>query len=487
MPGNARGRRRGTGDKDLGAALRALGAGLRCLCCNTNELRSDASNDALVCTSCETRYPVFRCGDDLIPWLFADPRNARLQWKARYNGFLHRNSMELERLRKARSANAGRKKGRERVNTLLKARESSRKQIVDLLAPLDLERIDWPADATGLLQSKLPRNQGLSSYTSNVFRDWAWDNGENDAQLEALSRVLDADPRDAIGSVLTLGAGAGRLAYDLHRRFEPTSSVALDMNPLLLQIASRVIRGETLKLHEFPIAPLNHASFAVCQECQAPEPIADENFHFVLGDALDMPFPDASFDTIVTPWLIDIIPQDLRVFLPQLNCKLVEGGVWVNSGSLAFFHHNEAWCYSEEELRELIEECGFELLACERRSLTYLHSPHSAHGRVEDILSFTARKVRTVDAPDYQRYLPDWVLDTSLPVPSSPETEIRSSNHLLSAQILAAIDGKRTIVQIGRMLARQYGLGARETVHAVRQVLTNAWEEIQDDQTDREN
>jgi SAM-dependent methyltransferase len=474
-------------DKEPAAVLAAPAKGLRCLNCSANGLVGTAANDALVCERCDSRYPVFGCGDDLIPWLFADSRNARLQWKARYNGFLHRNSMELERLRKARAANSGRKMGRGRIKTLLKARESSRKEIVDLLAPLELERIDWPADSTGLLQSKLPRNQGLSSYTSNIFRDWAWDNGENDAQLEAVARVLDADPRDAIGSVLTLGAGAGRLAYDLHRRYTPASSVALDMNPLLLQIASRVIRGETLKLHEFPIAPLNHDSYAVLQECRAPEPLADDNFRFVLGDALDLPFPDASFDTIVTPWLIDIIPQDLRVFLPQLSQKLVNGGVWVNSGSLAFFHHEEAWCYSEEELLELLDECGFELLACERRSLAYLHSPHSAHGRTENILSFSARKVKTVDAPGRQDYLPDWVLDTSLPVPSSPETEIRSSNHLLSAQILAAIDGKRTIGQIGRMLARQYGLGTRETVHAVRQVLTNAWEEIQGDQADREN
>ena len=468
-------------------AAEALAALCRRLCCPGCGGELVVAGATLSCDGCENVYPVFRCGEDRVPWLFADPAAARLQWKARYNGFLHSNSMELARLRKARSANAGRKTGRKRIGWLLKARESYRKQVVDLLAPLALENIDWPADATDMLEGKLPKNQGLSSYTSNIFRDWAWETAENEEQFEAVARVLDADQRSGLGTVLTLGAGAGRLAYDLHRRYAPVSSIALDMNPLLTQIASRVTRGETLMLHEFPVAPLNQSCFAVEQPCRAPEALADDNFHFVLGDALNLPVPAASVDTVVTPWLIDIIPQDLRDFLPRVNRCLVPGGLWVNTGSLAFFHQDEAWCYSEEELHELIEACGFEMLRCERRNLSYLCSPHSAHGRRETVLSFTAQKTGSVPVTAKRQYLPEWIVDTSQPVPASPETGIRSSNHLLSAQILAAVDGKRTIGQIGRLLARQYGLGTRETVHAVKQVLTHAWEEILNDQVNREN
>ncbi len=467
---------------DGSAALRAK---LSCLACGASGLQSSDTASALSCRNCAAQYPTY--GDAAIPWLFADADKTRLQWKARYNGFLHCNSMDLERLRQARSASKGRKLARKRIDGLLQARERYRNQIVELLAPLELERINWPADSTALLQGKLPKNQGLSSYTSNIFRDWAWDNGENEALLEAVARVIDADPRSDIGSVLTLGAGACRLPYDLHRRYAPARSVALDMNPLLLQIAVRVVRGEPLSLYEFPIAPLNQSSYAVLQECAAPVALPGDNFHFVLADALNPPFAKESFDTIVTPWLIDIVPQDLRAFLPRINQCLVEGGIWVNTGSLAFFHRDESWCYSEEEVVELAEECGFELLASERRTVPYLKSPHSAHGRTEDVFSFNARKVRSVEPPRSTAYLPDWVLDTSRPVPASNETAIRSSNHLLTAQILAAIDGKRTIARIGRMLARQYGLGTQETVHAVRQVLINAWEDAMSEAADREN
>ncbi len=460
-------------DADIFSVLQSL---LACPVCAPDGVSLMASSGALTCRQCATQFPIFRCGKAYIPWLFSEPANTRLEWKARYNGFLHANSAELERLRNARSVSQSSETGRRRISNLLHAHEQYRNQVTEILAPLGLEGIEWPADATDLLHSKLPRNQGLSNYTSNIFRDWAWNNGENEALIDAVDEVLSADRRDSIGSLLTLGAGACRLPYDMHRRYSPNLSVILDLNPLLLQIACHVIQGEKVSLYEFPVAPLNEASFAVLQECHAPVPLGDANFHYVLADALNPPFANGSFDTVVTPWLIDIIPQNLRAFIPCINRILTQGGVWINTGSLAFFHRDESWCFSEEEVLEMVAENGFEILAAERRAVPYLQSPHSAHGRTEKILSFSARKVRDVDSPAAYSYLPDWILDTSQPIPWSTESAVKSSNHMLMAQVLAAIDGKRTINQIGRIVARQYGLGIPETIHAVKRILVDAWE-----------
>ena len=461
-------------DAEVVSVLQSL---LACPVCAADGVSLAVSSSALTCRQCATQFPVFRCGKANIPWLFSEPGNTRLEWKARYNGFLHANSAELERLRNARSVSHSSEMGRRRISNLLHAHEQYRNQVTEILAPLGLEGINWPADAANLLQSKLPKNQGLSSYTSNIFRDWAWNNGENEALIDAVDEVLGANQQDSMGSLLTLGAGACRLPYDMHRRYSPNLSVILDFNPLLLQIASQVIQGENVSLYEFPVAPLNEASYAVLQECQAPVPLDDTNFHYVLADALNPPFGKGSFDTIVTPWLIDIIPQNLRAFVPRINRILTQGGVWVNTGSLAFFHRDETWCYSEEEVLEIVAENGFEIVAAERRTVPYLQSPHSAHGRTENILSFSAKKVRDVDLPAAYSYLPNWILDPSKPIPSSTESAVSSSNHMLMAQVLTAIDGKRTINQIGRMVARQYGLGTRESIHAVRRILVDAWED----------
>ncbi len=457
---------------------------LACPVCAADGATLAVSSEALTCRQCTTQFPVFRCGKAKIPWLYSEPGNARLEWKARYNGFLHANSVDLERLRQAQKASHNSKTGRRRISKLLEAREQYCNQITEILAPLELDAIDWPADATNQLLGKLPKNQGLSSYSSNIFRDWAWNNDENEALIEAVDKVLSPDLRGGLGPLLTLGAGASRLPYDMHRRYSPYLSVILDINPLLLQVASHVIQGETVSLYEFPVAPLNEASFSVLQECRAPVPLGDDNFHYVLADALNPPFARESFNTVVTPWLIDIIPQNLREFIPRINRILPQGGVWINTGSLAFFHRDETWCYSEEEVLELAVENGFEIIAVERRTVAYLQSPHSAHGRTEKILSFSARKVRDADPVVTYSHLPGWILDASQPIPSSTECTISSSNHMLTAQVLAAIDGKRTINQIGQMVASQYGLGIAETVHAVRRILVDAWEDSNVARTD---
>ena len=451
-----------------------------CPACRHEERLEPVSRNVLHCPHCDARFPLIHCGNVDIPWLFADPYSTCVEWKARYNGFLHRNAAEQQRLKRALSNHEISRTAKRRITRLLRARTQHREQVTRLVAPLELESIEWPPDMADVLQSKLPKNQGLSSYYDNVFRDWAWDNGENEAVFDVVADALQAARRDHVGATLTLGAGACRLPFDVHRGLRPSLSVVLDFNPLLLHVASHVVQGYAVPLYEFPVAPLNEASFAVLQECRAPSGFSGEgfaDFHFVFADALEPPFARHSFDTVITPWFIDIIPRDLRDFLPHLNRLLVEGGIWVNSGSLAFFHKDESWCYSEEEVLDLVEQSGFELLAADRKTIPYLQSPHSAHGRTENVLTFAARKIDDVAHAASRPYLPEWVLDISRPVPRSAGSAVSSSRHLLKAQILALTDGKRTIDDIGCLIAEQYGLGLMESIHAVRRILIDFYED----------
>jgi hypothetical protein len=438
-----------------------------------------ATSDAATCPACGTRYPMIACGETMIPWLVPRPDEARREWSARYRAFLLTITSEHNRLNRALADERLGATGRGRIAGALAAKRAQRQQAMELLAPVGLDCEDFVPAMTSVLQCTVPRNQHLSSYADNVFRDWAWDNGENDALLAAVEAVLSADSRDNLGAVLCLGAGASRLPYDVHRRFSPRLSVALDLNPLLLLVACRVIQGQHVSLHEFPTAPLDENACAVLQQCRAPAPLrtgADGEFRFVLGDATRPPFKRGSFDTVFTPWLIDIIHEDLRVFIPEINRLLPRGGVWINSGSLAFLHDDPRRCYSEAEVLERVEACGFEILAVDHREVPYLCSPHSANGRIERIVSFAAKKQDEAEVVRAGSSLPEWILDTSQAVPSSAESVLLSSSHLLLAQVWAAIDGKRSIEAISRLVAREYGLSLDECVHALQRILTDAWE-----------
>lgn len=459
-----------------------LGHLLACPACNLpGQLRSAASS--LECAQCGTSFPVVVNGGATIPWLFPDPASTLLEWQARFRGFLHLNHLEQTRLEQALADASLPKRSRRRIEGLLAARKSQRVQVIELLEPLgfDPAEADDRPNPVDRLGSKVPKHQGLLSYHDNIFRDWSWNNGENEIQLRALEAVMEADQRERLGSTLTLGAGACRLAYDIHRNHYVDLSVAVDMNPMLLLLASRVIHGETVPLHEFPVAPLDSNSFAVKRDCHAPQSIEDygqSRFSLLFADAMNPPFEAASFDTIVTPWLIDVIPQDMREFIPRVNQLLPKGGVWFNTGSLAFVHPDERWRYGEDELLALVQDNGFEILSVKRSTIPYLQSPSSAHGRVETILSFSARKVCHVPVPPRFEYLPGWLRDGNEPVPDMTELVLASSNHLLQAQVFAAIDGKRTVEDIGRLLAQQYGLLTAEAVVAVKRILVEAYESL---------
>ena len=454
---------------------------LACPSCHTPGKVFSSGDNCLECRQCGSSFPVFSCGRASIPWFFSDPDATLLQWKARFRGFLELNALEQARITRGLADENISRLAMLRMEKLLSARCEHRDQMLELLGPLsfDQAKIADTPDPIALLENKVAKNQGLSSYQDNIFRDWAWNNGENEAQLRAIEAVLRNDSRDRLGKVLTLGAGACRLPYDLHRNYYADLSVVVDINPALLFLASRVIHGETVKLNEFPIAPLNTDCCAVLRHCHAPQPIDDygaESFQFLFADAMDPPFEPASFDTVFTPWLIDIMPQDLSTFMPRVNRLLPKGGVWLNTGSLAFFRAQEAECYSEDEVLSMVERFGFRITAVNRRTMPYMHSPASAHGRSENVLTFTAVKLRDVPVAKEYRYLPEHLLNSSLPVPENPDFTVLASGHLLKAQVLSAIDGERSADEITRLIARQYGLLTGEAAHAVRTILTEAAE-----------
>ncbi len=447
---------------------------LQCPACDSANSELEFAKQSLQCSNCHKSFPIYFSKNNFIPWLFAEPTHSLLEWKARLNGFLHLNFIDQSRLKAALKDKRISRIGLKRINKILKAKKEQREQILEIVSPLDLEEKDFShANATNVLNSKVPKVQGLTSYYDNIFRDWAWDNGENEQLLESVESVLGNDY--FLGKILTIGAGAGRLSYDLHRKFSPEFSILLDINPILLLTASRLVQGEKISLHEFPIAPLNKDCFTKLQTCQAPETI-EKNILFMFANGMNPPFHVKSFDTVLTPWLIDIAPQNLRDIIPRINQILKSGGRWLNIGSLAFLHKNQAWCYSDEEVIELLEKNGFKVTITTSMDTQYLKSPLSAHGRTEKVFNFCATKIKDVIVPSKLDYLPKWILETSTPIPKYDEYDIQASKYLLQAQVIGAINGERSIEQIGSLVAKQYSLSVNEATHAVKQIMLELYE-----------
>jgi hypothetical protein len=354
---------------------------------------------------------------------------------------------------------------RARLEALERATRDHGTRLRALLTPLELEQHSASYETYLALRTRLPADQGLTTYYANIHRDWCWGSAENEASFETIAAMLgDAPP----GRVLVLGAGAGRLAYDLHQRTAPELTTVLDFNPLLLIVADRVTRGETVELYEFPIAPRGDA--AVLRSLAAPSPARD-GLVCVVADAHRAPFRRGAFDTIVTPWLVDILPERFDVLCARVNSLLADGGRWLNFGSLNFHDADPAARYGLDECRAALDENGFGDVAVDEREIPYLCSPASRHSRRERVVSWSARKRRDVKNVPRYHALPEWLVRGTDPVPLSDSFRSQTGATRIHAFLMSLIDGRRSIKDMAKLVVEQRLMTPDEAEPAIRSFL----------------
>jgi uncharacterized protein YbaR (Trm112 family) len=424
------------------------------------------------CEACKIDFPSI----DGIPWMFAEPEATLGEWRGRLQFALQQLSHEAARLESELKQEDLRPLARRRIERYKKATESHRRSLQKLLQPVDLQSLQGNYESYLALRTRLPADQALNTYYANVHRDWSWGDEENEASLKQIRAVVQ-DSAD-LGNVLVVGAGAGRLAYDLHMQMDCTATIAMDFNPLLLLIAKAVTQGDTLKLHEFPIAPKSLEDDVVLRSLSAPEVVRD-GFHFVLGDALRPPFAAQSFDTVVTPWLIDIVTEDLPILTARINSLLKKDGRWINFGSLAFSHPERARLYSPEETKAIVAESGFSDPYVSEATIPYMCSPASRHGRQEKVFSFSAYKERDADRSPRHRALPDWIVTGKEPVPLTPSFRSQAMTTQIYSFIMSLIDGKRTLEDMAVVLENQKLMTRAEAEPAIRSFLTKMYDDSQ--------
>jgi hypothetical protein len=406
-----------------------------------------------------------------VPWLVADPKATRLEWKNRWQMALRDLEQQQQSARAGLNA-AESSATKARLQALADGYAAQQRALKLLLADLGLA---GNADLTTYLalKTRLPTQMGLMGYEANIFRDWVWGQAENEASLRTIQGALAGRKHDAS---LVLGAGAGRLAYDLHQSDTAPLTVALELNPYLTTLTRKLADGETLTLVEFPLAPASGANSAIARTLEAPNQ-ADDGFEVVLADVMRPPFQAGSFDLIVTPWLLDVISGDSADLLGLVNRMLRSDGHWVFHGSLAFQRPDPAQNINLEELQELAVANGFEIGSVEESVQPYLDCPESRHGRRESILTFSARKVSEAAPVPRQQSLPDWLAKGRGPVPALPAFQNQAMATRIHAFIMSLIDGQRSLKEMAAVMEAQQLMPKDEAEEAIRGFLIKMFDE----------
>ena len=439
------------------------------LACPRCDRALEVADDTWRCAGCRVEFP----NVDGIPWIFAEPDAALSEWRGRFQFALAKLDHERGELTVALQQKELSALTRRRLERLAEAKRDHGARLRALLGALGIDAPAANHETYLALRTRLPTDQGLTTYYSNVHRDWAWGEEENAASYAIVAQRLGPKPP---GKVLVLGVGAGRLAYDIHQQSDAALTVALDFNPLLLVIAERMTRGESLELYEFPLAPLDVEHQAVLRTLRAPAP-ARAGLHYVLADAHRPPFAKESFDTVITPWLVDILPEPFGEFAARVNTLLAADGRWINFGSLSFHSADPTRWLTREECAEIIAATGFAAPELAETTIPYMCSPASRHGRRERVLSWTAAKTRNAKKIPRHEALPDWLVRGKDPVPLLDSFRTQATATRIHAFIMSLIDGRRSVSDMAQLLEQQRLMTRDEAEPAIRSFLIKMYED----------
>ena len=285
-----------------------------------------------------------------------------------------------------------------------------------------------------------------------VFRDWSWGAREHELALEMLQPLLPTD----VGLAAVYGADAGRLAVEIHQRFASTRTLALDLNPLPLLAAARLLAGETVTLPEFPGEPRSDDVVVVERELTRPFPVRP-GFALALADPLQPPLRAGSVDLVVTSWFLDRARADLRQTAAAINRVLRPDGRWVNIGPLRFTAELSR-AYTIEEVLEIVAAGAFEVTARAERDLPWLHSPASGAHRTELAHAFSARKTAEAARIEIPDAAPPWVSNPMTPIPVTPAMIALGRTSMFTTGVLGLIDGTRSVVDVAAELGKVWGI-----------------------------
>jgi len=425
----------------------------------------------LRCAHCRVDYPDL----DSLPCLFAEPSAALAEWRLRMDRLLRQWEADAARTKRALKVTGQHPLTRRRLEKLAAAQSAHLGELTQLLTPLNRGDFSAALETHLALRTRMPPAQGLTTYYSNLHRDWCWGDEENNASCDLVAAALGPL---ASSHLLVLGAGGGRLAYDLHTRLAPTTTVALDVNPLLALAAQQIVHGAQLALHEFPLAPRQLDDVAIARVLAAPA-VVSEGFYCVLADGLRTPFANDAFDVVVTPWFVDIVDEDLSLLAKRINRLLRPGGRWVIFGSLRFAHADPTVCFSLEEAVAVIADAGFDAPDVVEATIPYMCSPASRHGRREQVATIAAKKSKRVAMPERHTALPEWLVLSNQPVPLLDAFRVQASTTQIYAFLMSMIDGRRTLRDMALLMEEKRLMPRAEAETAIRGFLIKMYDESQ--------
>jgi ubiquinone/menaquinone biosynthesis C-methylase UbiE len=459
-----------------------------CINCKTELM---LVSDTFHCGSCQQEYLVF----DKVCLLVDKPMAYVAESYFLYKAHIRAQRNEVKKLK---SYFEGKKEKAGIINNLIIAIEHNAglvEQITKKLLPHVAPELLFQAQTN-------PTNQ-FSDYLKDfryMRRDWVWDK-EGELQLAIINQSLKETIQTSITqptNVLVLGAGLGRIAYDLSDSFEKV--YATDYSFSMAHFFQRLTCEEILfyevntnniysntdytrKLKASVSAPFNKQD-SLTKDIRKVE--------YFIADVQRLPLKDKSVSCVVSAYFTDVLAW--KLWFKEVKRVLKDGGLFIHFGPLGYPFGDVSERLSAESIKYQLLKDGFQICTDDRVSTKHLDSITSMETSLHSCWLLGARKEPTDTSLEPKQLTSLSVLAiakelsyritgqiglTSLVHEADTETETTElifdhdqvyTGAGVALVILKLINGRRNLEQIMEQLSVLYQIGETETDHIYRTI-----------------
>ena len=307
--------------------------------------------DYLMCANCSTNFPILF---DNIPILVKDPQRFLAEAYIIYNKHLEAISSKCRLLTASNNS---------RFALRVDAIKTNIKYINALIQEIESKLNHKDIALTSVHQT----NYSYFNDFRYLRRDWSGEE-ETEEEVGNIVQVLRKaiDPHIKKNEIsLFIGGATGRITIDLLEYFK--QSIIMDRSITMAKMFHDLMKGDiefcdiryknSLSVEKL----LNY--YKVNIQNIVPEFSQQEKLNYIVSDAKFIPFNSDYFGSIFSIYFTDVLP--ITTIIKQVIRLLKPGGLFVHFGPLEYHFNSIEYMLSAEEIHDIFEDLGFEILVNE--------------------------------------------------------------------------------------------------------------------------
>ena len=313
-------------------------------------LIEDNASAAYSCPSCKTAFPIL----EHLPILIMKPEHYIAKVYFEYHNHLSEQYNTIKTLNMMLDSHRGKA-----IKKILHGIEHNQHFFQELSAIF--EKVVNPK----ILLDIVKANSSVRYFTNldYMIKDWIKTDSTTE-KIKQISSCINNSLRKinkTYDSVLYLGAGTCRLSSELQLGADNLWYVdySYTMGYFYKQLTVRNLSFYKVSLKNNEKVSQVAENIDISMNNYQKTKAKSSYFNYVIGDALQMPFPSAKFDLVLSIYFTDVV--SIKRLINEIKRVLRPGGTFLHFGPLDYHTKNIEEMLSYEELVTMLQEENFEI------------------------------------------------------------------------------------------------------------------------------